>query len=392
RIQTSYDAGDHVVVVVSARSGVTNDLINRASRLTSKPDCRELDMLLSIGEQETIALVTIALHALGVPAVSRTGAQAGIITTDQHTQARILHITGGDIKEQLDAGRVVVVAGFQGVSDKGEITTLGRGSSDLTAVAIASFLEADRCEIYTDVEGVHTGDPSLIADATLLKQMDYGMMQELSSSGFKVVQARAVQLAERYKMPMVVSSSKKSSAGTSIQDELSSFEGPRVYGVALDKQQAKILIEGIAHEPRSLAQLFAALKAASVEVGMVLQSDSRDIKKGLSITVPHAQLHAASAALEVVFDRLGEGRIIDMGPVAKLSVVGAGMRSDVSIMATLLAALAEAQVQVLMVSTSEVRITVVIPVQKAEEALRFIHSALGLGSKKTEEALTMQVG
>ncbi|MBR4597200.1 MAG: aspartate kinase, partial [Opitutales bacterium] len=244
RIKENVDAGNKVVVVVSARSGVTNQLIERAKALNPIPDEREMDMLLAVGEQETIALTAMALHSLGVKAVSRTGAQAGIYTDFNHTRARIVEVTGGDIKKQLEAGNVVIVAGFQGIDPDGHVTTLGRGGSDLSAMALAGALKADICQIFTDVDGIYTADPRIVKAARKIGVMDYDELLEMASSGSKVMQARSVEFARKYNVVFEVRSSFNNNSGTIVKAEVPSLEGLVVSGVAVDKNQTKVTITG----------------------------------------------------------------------------------------------------------------------------------------------------
>ena len=262
RVKETYAAGHQVVVVVSARSGVTNELIGRAKALNPHPDEREMDMLLAVGEQETIALTAMALHAIGVPAVSRTGLQAGILTDPAHTRARITSISGGDLKQQLDEGKVVILAGFQGHSADGQITTLGRGGSDLSAIAIAAALKADLCQICTDVDGVYTADPRVVPDAKKLDAISYEEMLELASSGSKVMQNRAVEFAQKFNVVFEVRSSFNNNPGTIVKEEVASMEDVVVSGVALDKNQAKIVVSDLPDRPGTAAKLFQALGAA----------------------------------------------------------------------------------------------------------------------------------
>ena len=245
RVKESYNLGYSVVVVVSARSGVTNDLIARAQALNNHPNEREMDMLLTVGEQETIALMAMALHQLGLPAVSRTGKEAGILTDPNHTRARIIEISGGDLKQQLNEGNIVILAGFQGHSNSGEITTLGRGGSDLSAIAIASALDAELCQIFTDVDGVYTADPRVVPRAKKLKFISYEEMLELASSGSKVMQNRAVEFAQKFKVNFEVRSSFNHNQGTIVKEEVKSMEDVVVSGVALDNKQAKVVVSDI---------------------------------------------------------------------------------------------------------------------------------------------------
>ncbi|MGB0185170.1 MAG: aspartate kinase, partial [Opitutales bacterium] len=285
RVKESYDSGNQVVVVVSARSGVTNELVKRAYQLNPNPDEREMDLLLTVGEQETIALTAMALHALGIPAVSRTGSQAGIETDPAHTRARILRITGGDIREQLDAGKVVILAGFQGLSPEGQVTTLGRGGSDLSAIAIAAALKADLCQIFTDVDGVYTADPRVVPLAKKIESISYEEMLEMASAGSKVMQNRAVEFAQKFKVLFEVRSSFNNNPGTIVKEEVPSMEDVVVSGVALDKNQAKLVVSDLPDQAGTAAQLFQTIADAGVSVDMIVQNIGREGKANMTFTV-----------------------------------------------------------------------------------------------------------
>lgn len=380
RVKEAYDAGNQIVVVVSARSGVTNDLIGRAKALNPNPDEREMDMLLSVGEQETIALTAMALHAIGVPAVSRTGQQAGITTDLAHTRARITSITGGDIKEQLDAGKVVIVAGFQGQSAVGQVTTLGRGGSDLSAIAIAAALNADLCQICTDVDGVYTADPRMVPDAKKLDEISYEEMLELASSGSKVMQNRAVEFAQKYNVIFEVRSSFNNNPGTIVKEEVASMEDVVVSGVALDKNQAQILVSSLPDRPGTAAKLFNALADSGVCVDMIVQGPGSDGSARMTFTVPRDDIYRAEKALKEFFLNEDSDQHVEVNEIAKVSVVGVGMRSHSGVAATLFEALAEAGINIQLVSTSEIKISVGVQPKDAEEATRVVHTAFGLGN------------
>ncbi len=380
RVKETRDAGNQVVVVVSARSGVTNDLIARAKALNPTPDEREMDMLLAVGEQETIALTAMALHALGVPAVSRTGTQAGILTDPAHTRARIKHISGGDIQAQLDAGKVVILAGFQGHAPDGQITTLGRGGSDLSAIAIAAALQADLCQICTDVDGVYTADPRLVPDAKKLDEIAYEEMLELASSGSKVMQSRAVEFAQKFKVIFEVRSSFNHHPGTIVKEEAASMEDVVVSGVALDKNQAKIVVSDLPDRPGTAAKLFNALAAADISVDMIVQNIGRDSKANMTFTVPRDDIYRAEKVVATSFPDETSGKLFEANNIAKLSVVGVGMRSHSGVAAKLFEALADAGINIQLVSTSEIKISVGIEPKDAETAARVVHAAFGLGT------------
>ncbi len=378
RVKATCDAGHQVVVVVSARGGVTNELIARARALHAEPDDREMDMLLSVGEQETIALTAIALHSLGVPAVSRTGAQAGILTDVAHTRARITSISGGDIPEQLAAGKVVIVAGFQGRTEEGQITTLGRGGSDLSAVAIAAALKADLCQIYTDVDGVYTADPRVVPLARKIREISYEEMLELASAGSKVMQARAVEFAQKYGVVFEVRSSFNDLPGTIVKAEVPSMEDVVVSGVALDKNQAKLTFSDVPDKPGTAATIFGEMGRSNVVVDMIIQNIGRGGRANLSFTVSKDDLERARRAGEAALATLGGGALSSASDVAKLSVVGVGMRSHTGVAAIFFKALADCGANIQLIATSEIKISVAMDPSRADEAAKSVHSAFGL--------------
>ena len=378
RVKETVDAGNQVVVVVSARSGVTNDLIARAKALNSKPDEREMDMLLAVGEQETIALTAMALHAIGVAAVSRTGTQAGILTDLAHTRARITSISGGDIRQQLDGGKVVILAGFQGHSADGQITTLGRGGSDLSAIAIASAINADLCQVCTDVDGVYTADPRVVPNARKINEISYEAMLELASSGSKVMQNRAVEFAQKYQVVFEVRSSFNNNPGTIVKEEVPSMEDVVVSGVALDAKQAKVSVLQLPDRPGSAAKLFQALGVAGVSVDMIVQNIGRNGLANMTFTVPRDDVERAEAAVLESFPDVAVDQLFEASDIAKVSVVGVGMRSHAGVAAKLFAALAEGGVNIQLVSTSEIKISVGIDPKDAIQASQLVHDAFGL--------------
>ncbi|MAS64499.1 MAG: aspartate kinase [Coraliomargarita sp.] len=379
RVKETYAAGNQVIVVVSARSGVTNELIGRAKSLNPDPDDREMDLLLTVGEQETIALTAMALHALGVPAVSRTGKEAGILTDLAHTRARITSISGGDIKDQLDAGKVVILAGFQGYSPDGQITTLGRGGSDLSAIAISAALNADICQIYTDVDGVYTADPRVVEHASKLSEIAYEEMLELASSGSKVMQNRAVEFAQKFDVVFEVRSSFNNNPGTIVKEEAASMEDVVVSGVALDKNQAKVVVSDLPDHPGTAAELFNALADAGISVDMIVQNIGREGKANMTFTVPRDAINRAEKTVVELFPDEAQGKLFEASDIAKVSVVGVGMRTHTGVAAKLFAALAQAGVNIQLVSTSEIKIAVGIDPKDAEQATRIVHDAFDLG-------------
>jgi len=379
RVKATRDAGNQVVVVVSARAGVTNRLVEDAKALLPHPDSREMDMLLSIGEQETIALTAMALHALGVAAVSRTGAQVGIRTDQEFTKARIVEIDGGDIRRQLDEGKVVIVAGFQGVAPSGDVTTLGRGGSDLSAIAIAKAVNADVCQILTDVDGVYTADPRVVPNATKLNEISYDEMLELASLGSKVMQARSVEFAKKHGVIFEVRNSMNNNPGTIVKEEVASMEDVVVRGVAVDKNQVKVVILGLSDQPGTAARLFTALSKASVNVDMIVQNVGRDGVANMTFTVPAEDAYRAEKAVESMAEGLDLKPRVLTDRVAKVSVVGIGMRSHSGVAAELFTAFAAAGINIQLISTSEIKISVAVDVAKADEAMRVAHTAFNLG-------------
>jgi len=378
RVKAIRDEGNELVIVVSARAGVTNELIARAKAVCANPSEREMDQLLSIGEQETIALTAMALHGVGVDAVSYTGAQAGIFTDKIHTKAKIKTINAKPIEKDLVGGKVVIVAGFQGINEDGQITTLGRGGSDLTAIALAAALKADKCEIYTDVDGVYTADPRVVKDARKLQEISYDEMLELASSGSKVMQSRSVEFAAKYDVVFEVRSSFNYNPGTIVKKEISYMEKVVVRGVAVDKDQAKVIISNIVDKPGTAAKVFRALADASIIVDMIVQNMGRGGIANLTFTVPLTDVAKVQSTLQPVLDALGGGSVAIHENIAKLSVVGVGMKTHSGVAATLFQALADAGVNIELISTSEIKISVVIVKAKADEAARVAHTAFEL--------------
>ncbi len=377
RIKAARDAGNELVVVVSARAGVTNELLARAKALCPLPSERELDQLLAIGEQETIALTAMALHGIGVRAVSYTGAQAGIFTDKVHTKAKIRTINAAPLEKDLADGNVIIVAGFQGINDDGQVTTLGRGGSDLTAIALAAAIQADKCEIYTDVDGVYTADPRVVPAARKLPEISYDEMLELASLGSKVMQTRSVEFAAKYGVVFEVRSSFNQNPGTIVKQEVAYMEKVVVRGVAVDKDQAKVVVSNIADKPGTAARVFRALAEASINVDMIVQNVGRGGLANLSFTVPLSEKDRAVAALAPALRETG-GDVSFDERIAKLSVVGVGMRTHSGVAATLFDALARAGINLELISTSEIKISVIIAKDRADEAARAAPPAFGL--------------
>jgi len=378
RVAKYHARGDKIVVVVSAMSGVTDGLIKLAKDIAPLPSEREMDMLLATGEQQTIALTAIALHALNIPAVSLTGAQAGIVTDVVHTKAKIHNITPKKVHELLNQGSVVIVAGFQGESKDGQITTLGRGGSDLTAIALAAALKADLCQIYTDVDGVYTTDPRIVPTAKKLQEISYDEMLELASLGAKVMQSRSVEFAKKFGVVFEVRSSLNENPGTIVKEETKSMEGVVVRGVALDKNQAKVTLVGVPDKPGVAAKIFKALGDATVNVDMIVQNISHGSgapATDLTFTTDKPDLLKAQKVIEGLKKEIAYKDLIVAEKIGKLSIVGVGMKSHTGVAGKLFETLAQAGVNIDMISTSEIKISVVIDLAKGEAATKAVHAA-----------------
>src|SRR5499425_3121264 len=378
RVAKYHANGDKIVVVVSAMSGVTDNLIKLAKEIMSLPNEREMDVLLATGEQTTIALTAIALHALGLPAVSLTGAQAGIVTDGVHTKAKIQNITPKRIRELLNAGNVVIVAGFQGQTSDGQVTTLGRGGSDLTAIALAAALKADLCQIYTDVDGVYTADPRIVPTAKKLKEISYDEMLELASLGAKVMQSRSVEFAKKFEVVFEVRSSLNENPGTIVKEEARNMEDVVVRGVSLDKNQAKVTLVGVPDKPGIAARIFKAIGDANVNVDMIVQNISHGSGKpatDLSFTVDKPDLLKAQKVIDGLKKEVGFGEVIATDNIGKLSIVGVGMKSHTGVAGKMFEVLAKEGVNIDMISTSEIKVSVIIDLAKGEQAMRAVHSA-----------------
>jgi aspartate kinase len=374
--------GDKIVVVVSAMSGVTDNLIKLAKEIMPLPNEREMDMLLATGEQTTIALTAIALHSMGVPAVSLTGAQAGIVTDGVHTKAKIQNITPKKIHDSLNQGHVVIVAGFQGQTIEGQVTTLGRGGSDLTAIALAAALKADLCQIYTDVDGVYTADPRIVPGARKLAEISYDEMLELASLGAKVMQSRSVEFGKKFGVVFEVRSSLNENPGTIVKEEAKNMEDVVVRGVSLDKNQAKITLVGVPDKPGIAARVFKAIGDASVNADMIVQNISHGSGSrvtDLSFTVDKPDLLKAQKVIDGLKAELGFGKVIATENIGKLSIVGVGMKSHTGVAGKMFETLAREGVNIDMISTSEIKISVVIDLAKGEQAMKAVHAAF-LGS------------
>src|SRR5690349_1470205 len=378
RVADYRSRGDQVVVVVSAMSGVTDGLIRLAKDIVPLPSEREMDMLLATGEQQTIALTAIALHALEVPAVSMTGAQAGIVTDGVHTKAKIHNITPKQVHEALDAGNVVIVAGFQGLTKDGQITTLGRGGSDLTAIAMAAAVKADLCQIYTDVDGVYTADPRIVPNAQKLEEISYDEMLELASLGAKVMQSRSVEFAKNFGVIFEVRSSLNEHPGTIVKEETRNMEDVVVRGVSLDKNQAKVTLVAVPDKPGIAARIFKAIGDANLNVDMIVQNISHGSgapATDLSFTVDKPDLLRAQKVIDSLKQDIGFGRVISSENIGKLSIVGVGMKSHSGVAGKMFETLAREGINIEMISTSEIKISVVIDLAKGEQAMKAVHAA-----------------
>ena len=380
RLIRTQQEGNQVVAVISAMSGVTDQLIGLAHQVMDNPPEREMDMLVSTGEQQSIALLCMAIADAGCRAMSFTGAQAGICTYGSHTRGRIESISPVRLRAALEEGYIVVCAGFQGVTPEGEIHTLGRGGSDLSAIALAAAVGADLCQIYTDVDGVYTCDPRVVKDARKLSVLSYEEMLEMASSGSKVMQARSVELAKKYGVVFEVRNSMNNNPGTIVQEENSAMESLVVRGVSIERNQARVTVSGITAPVAYTALILSALAKAEINIDMIVANTANDGKARQSFTMNMSELGAAQAALKTVLPQLGEGaRLETEAGLAKLSVVGVGMRSHSGVAATVFQALASAGIPTGMIATSEIRISTTVDNGDIEEAARAVHAAFNLG-------------
>jgi aspartate kinase len=381
RVIATQEAGHDVVVVVSAMSGVTDNLIKLSKQVSPNPAEREMDVLLATGEQTTIALTAMAIQGLGKKAVSLTGAQAGIITDGVHTKAKIANITPKQISTHLKNGNIVIVAGFQGETTDGRITTLGRGGSDLTAIAIAAAIKADVCQIFTDVDGVYTCDPRVVPNARKIEEISYEEMLEMASSGSKVMQSRSVEFAKKFGVVFEVRSSFNNNPGTIVKEETKDMENVVVRGVSIEKNQAKVTIRQVPDRPGTAAKIFGALAGANVIVDMIVQSDSVGDTNDISFTLNKDELAKTKAALEKAIKEIAAKEIVTEEGIAKLSVVGIGMRSHSGVAAKLFEAMCAGGINIHMISTSEIKTAVIIEEAKINEAAVLAHEAFGLSGK-----------
>jgi len=377
-VARSRQAGDTVLVVLSAMSGETDRLVKLAHDVADCPDEREMDMLLSTGERVTIALLAMALRSMGFEARSYTGRQVGIITDSTHTKARIERIAADRIRHALDKGIIPVVAGFQGINEQNDVTTLGRGGSDLTAVALAAALKADRCIIYTDVDGVYTADPSVVPSARRLDKVSYEEMLELASLGAKVLQSRSVEFAAKYGVPVVVKSTFVEGSGTLVTKEDRDMEQVVVSGVTGDRNQAKVTFVGVPDKPGIAARIFGAIGAANILVDMIIQNVGQGDLTDLSFTIPRADLPKAVDLANRIAKDIGAKSVEVKDQIAKVSLVGVGMRSHSGVAARMFETLSREGINIMMISTSEIKISCVIEEKSMDPALRSLHEAFGL--------------
>jgi aspartate kinase len=375
RVVRTREEGHDVVVVVSAMSGETDKLINLANQVSENPDPREMDMLVSTGERVTIALLAMAIHSLGHKAQSFTGRQAGIISDSVHTKARIEKITGERLKQALKEGRIAVVAGFQGITEQDDVSTLGRGGSDLSAVAVAAALNADVCDIYTDVDGVYTTDPNMVPQARKLDKISYDEMLELASLGAKVLQTRSVEFAKKYNVPVRVLSSFNDNPGTLVTKEDSDMEKVVVSGVAYDKNQVKVTVQGVPDKPGVAAKIFNTISDNNVVVDMIIQNIGEGGLTDMSFTVPRTDAKKISELMKKVVAEIGAKNVNVKEDIAKISIVGVGMRSHSGVAAKMFSAMAKEGINIMMISTSEIKISCVIDAKYTELAVRVLHEA-----------------
>jgi aspartate kinase len=391
RIARTRGEGHDVIIVISAMGDTTDELMDLALQVSPRPKSRELDMLLTTGERQSAALLAMALSDLGVEAVSYTGSQAGVLTTPTHGNARIIDITPGRVEKSLNEGKVTIVAGFQGVSqDTKDITTLGRGASDTTAVALAAALNADYCEIYSDVDGVYTADPRIAPSARQIREIGYEDMMEMAASGAKILHLRCVEYARRENVPVHVRSSFTDKQGTWVrnQDEIDrdeTMEQAIITGIAHDRGEAKITVVGVPDRVGEAAAIFTAVADADVNIDMIVQNISRlsDVKTDISFTLPMSDGAKAIAAIEAIKDAVGFEELLYDDQIGKVSAVGVGMRSHPGVSATFFRALAEADVNLQMISTSEIRISVIVGADDVDAAVRASHTAFGLDAEET---------
>jgi len=382
RVVSYKKKGHNIVVVVSALGDTTDELIDLAHKIDKNPAEREMDMLLSTGEQISVALLAMAINKLGHEAISFTGGQVGIITDTGHTKARIVKIDAGRIRQQLDRGRVVIVAGFQGVTPDYEITTLGRGGSDLTAVALAKELKADACEIYTDVEGIYTTDPRIEPKARKIKRITYDEMLEMASLGAQVMQARSIEVAKKFNVPIHVRSSFSESGGTMIIREVKNMEDVAVTGITLNKNEAKITICSVPDRPGVAAKIFKELATKGISVDMIVQNVSHLRQTDISFTVTKSDISKAMRLIKRLARSIKAGEVFKDEDIARVSIVGVGMKSHHGVAAKMFEALAHNSANIEMISTSDISISCIIKKKFAEAAVRALHEKFSLATRR----------
>jgi len=386
KVAKFHGEGHQVVVVVSAMSGETNRLIGLANEIQARPVPREMDVLVSTGEQVTTALLSMALTKRGVKAKSYTGGQVKILTDSAHTKARIQHIDDQNLRADLEAGYVTVVAGFQGVDEKGNITTLGRGGSDTTAVALAAALKADECQIYTDVDGVYTTDPRVVSSAQRLDRITFEEMLEMASMGSKVLQIRAVEFAGKYQVPLRVLHSFQEGPGTLISiEELNDVETPTIAGIAFTRDEAKLTVSGVPDMPGIAYKILGPIGEANIEIDVIVQNVGHDNTTDFTFTVARGDLARAQEILQGVVAEIGAKSVESDSKIAKVSVVGVGMRSHAGVASQMFSALADVGINILMITTSEIKISVIIEEKYLELAVRALHTAFGLDAEPVQE-------
>ncbi|MFA6129748.1 MAG: aspartate kinase [Candidatus Omnitrophota bacterium] len=381
RVVSYRKKGYELVVVVSALGDTTDELIQLADKINTDPSEREMDMLLSTGEQISVALLAMAIHKLGAQAISFTGAQVGIITDSSHTRARIIKINADKIKEELKKGRIVIVAGFQGVALNQDITTLGRGGSDLTAVALAKELNADSCEIYTDVEGIYTTDPRIEPKARKIEEITYDEMLEMASLGAQVMQARSIEVAKKFNVPLHVRSSFSTNPGTMIIKEVKMMEDVVVNGITLNKNQAKITLCGVPDQPGVAVRLFKELAMAGVSVDMIVQNVGHTRSTDISFTIAKGDCAKAVKITKMVARKIGSSELLLDEDIARVSIVGVGMKSHHGVAAKMFGIMADNKINIEMISTSDISISCIIKKKFAEIAVKKLHKEFGLDKR-----------
>lgn len=381
RVAAYRKKGNDLVVVVSALGDTTDELIELAAKITASPREREMDMLLSTGEQISVALLAMAIHELGYEAISLTGSQVGIITDTAHTRARIVNIEQEKIRRELKKGNIVIVAGFQGMTPENDITTLGRGGSDLTAVALAKTLSADECEIYTDVEGIFTTDPRIEPKARKIESITYDEMLEMASLGAQVMQARSIEVAKKFDVPIQVRSSFSEKPGTMIIKEVKNMEDAAVTGITLNKNEAKITIRNVPDKPGIAARIFKQLACGGINVDMIVQNVSHTRQTDISFTVPKTDCLKAIKLTQKAAGELGELEVMEDSDIARVSIVGVGMKTHSGVAAKMFETLAKEKINIEMISTSEISISCIIKKKSAETAVKSLHEKFGLDKR-----------